>query len=80
MLILAGINVFFSFLKEKPQLSKQKKIEWKNWIWIGLFSLAIRWLLYGISYGMLDTDLSFSECIRKIFESSGDSPHYLYLA
>ena len=80
LLILAGISVFFHFLKEKPELPRQKKIEWKNWIWIGIFSLAIRWLIYGISYGMLDSDLSFGEVIRKIFEISGDSPHYLYLA
>lgn len=80
LLILAGISVFFSFLKEKPQLARQKKIEWKNWLGIGMFSLAIRWLIYGISYEFLNTNLSFAECIQKIFASSGDAPHYLYLA
>ncbi len=80
LLILAGIPVFISFVKEKPDISPQKKINFKSWIRIGLSALAARWLIYYIGYLLIGNDVPFSQVIRQIFESSGDSPHYLYLA
>lgn len=80
MLILAGISVFFFFLREKQKSLTTKKINYKHWLWIGLSALALRWGIYLASYALMDTPQSFWEVIRKVFESSGDSPHYLYLA
>ncbi len=86
LLILAGIFVFIAFLKEKQELPSKKKqapehkIDFKKWIWIGISTLAIRWIIYLIGYCLTDKNIPFSEMIRQIFESSGDAPHYLYLA
>lgn len=80
LLILAGISVFFSFLTETPQIPKHKKINFENWIWIGLLALAARWLIYVVSYWIDGNSPSFWELIQNVFAISGDSPHYLYLA
>lgn len=80
LLILAGICVFISFLKETPELPPKQKINFENWIWIGLSALLARWLIYIVGYWLTEKSVGFSQVIRQIFESSGDSPHYLYLA
>lgn len=80
LLILAGIIVCYSFVKEPHRKCPRQKINFEHWIWIGLFALLARWLIYLLGYWLAEKYIGFSKLIQRLFESSGDAPHYLYLA
>jgi len=92
LLIAAGIGVLIAFFMEKPapviatKKSPNKlptisnKIDYKIWLRVGIFAIALRWWIYLFSFSLLDTNQSFWQIISNVFSVSGDAPHYLHLA